>query len=139
MRGPADGAHGIGRDVVLDANGSSYVVGNFSGRARFGSHLLTSTGGSDLFIARISPLGAWEWVVGAGGNGDDLARGIGLDGNGDLLVTGDFEGSADFGSTTLTSNGVSNLLRFWVGENGFGPYLKRMQQGEVVEQQEGDA
>lgn len=40
---------------------------------------------------------------------------------------------------TLTSNGVSNLLRFWVGENGFGPYLKRMQQGEVVEQQEGDA
>ena len=40
---------------------------------------------------------------------------------------------------TLTSNGVSNLLRFWVGENGFGPYLKRMQQGEAVEQQEGDA
>ncbi len=40
---------------------------------------------------------------------------------------------------TLTSNGVSNLLRFWVGENGFGPYLKRMQQGEVVVQQEGDA
>ena len=40
---------------------------------------------------------------------------------------------------TLTSNGVSNLLRFWVGENGFGPYLKRMQQGEAIEQQEGDA
>ena len=40
---------------------------------------------------------------------------------------------------TLTSNGVSNLLRFWVGENGFGPYLKRMQQGDAVEQQEGDA
>lgn len=40
---------------------------------------------------------------------------------------------------TLTSNGVSNLLRFWVGENGFGPYLKRMQKGETVEQQEGDA
>ncbi|WP_290538133.1 MULTISPECIES: Na(+)-translocating NADH-quinone reductase subunit C [Alcanivorax] len=40
---------------------------------------------------------------------------------------------------TLTSNGVSNLLRFWVGENGFGPYLKRMQKGEAVVQQEGDA
>ena len=40
---------------------------------------------------------------------------------------------------TLTSNGVSNLLRFWVGENGFGPYLKRMQNGEAVVQQEGDA
>lgn len=40
---------------------------------------------------------------------------------------------------TLTSNGVSNLLRFWVGENGFGPYLKRMQQVEAAAQQEGDA
>jgi Na+-transporting NADH:ubiquinone oxidoreductase subunit C len=51
---------------------------------------------------------------------------------------------------TLTSKGVSNLLRFWVGENGFGPYLKRMRQGggdvaeatdavESSEQPEGDA
>jgi Na+-transporting NADH:ubiquinone oxidoreductase subunit C len=24
---------------------------------------------------------------------------------------------------TLTSNGVTNLLHFWLGENGFGPYL----------------
>jgi len=24
---------------------------------------------------------------------------------------------------TLTSNGVSNMLEFWLGENGFGPYL----------------
>lgn len=28
---------------------------------------------------------------------------------------------------TLTTNGVNNLVRFWVGEDGFGPYLKRMQ------------
>lgn len=27
---------------------------------------------------------------------------------------------------TLTSKGVSNLVRFWVGEKGFGPYLERM-------------
>lgn len=27
---------------------------------------------------------------------------------------------------TLTSNGVTNLIQFWVGENGFGPYLERL-------------
>lgn len=27
---------------------------------------------------------------------------------------------------TLTSNGVSNLIKFWMGENGFGPYLQRL-------------
>jgi Na+-transporting NADH:ubiquinone oxidoreductase subunit C len=26
---------------------------------------------------------------------------------------------------TLTSRGVTNLLRFWLGENGFGPYLEK--------------
>ena len=25
---------------------------------------------------------------------------------------------------TLTSNGVQNTLSYWIGENGFGPYLK---------------
>lgn len=27
---------------------------------------------------------------------------------------------------TLTSNGVTNLLRFWLGEQGFGPYLETL-------------
>ncbi|MGB0865016.1 MAG: Na(+)-translocating NADH-quinone reductase subunit C [Granulosicoccaceae bacterium] len=27
---------------------------------------------------------------------------------------------------TLTSRGVSNLLRFWLGEQGFGPYLNKL-------------
>lgn len=29
---------------------------------------------------------------------------------------------------TLTSNGVSNLITFWMGENGFGPYLAKLRQ-----------
>ena len=27
---------------------------------------------------------------------------------------------------TLTSNGVSNLIQFWMGKNGFGPYLQNV-------------
>ena len=27
--------------------------------------------------------------------------------------------------STLTSNGVTNLIHFWLGDNGFGPYLAR--------------
>ena len=27
---------------------------------------------------------------------------------------------------TLTSNGVTNLIHFWMGQDGFGPYLKRV-------------
>jgi Na+-transporting NADH:ubiquinone oxidoreductase subunit C len=30
---------------------------------------------------------------------------------------------------TITSNGVSNLVKFWLGPDGFGPYLKQFKQG----------
>ncbi len=32
---------------------------------------------------------------------------------------------------TLTSNGVSNLIKFWLGDNGFAPFLKNYQAGEA--------
>ncbi len=32
---------------------------------------------------------------------------------------------------TLTSNGVTNLLRFWLGANGFGPYLEKVKEQGV--------
>lgn len=32
---------------------------------------------------------------------------------------------------TLTSKGVSNLVRFWLGENGFKPYLSNLKEGDV--------
>lgn len=32
---------------------------------------------------------------------------------------------------TLTSNGVDNLLHFWLGSEGFGPFLKNLKAGEA--------
>lgn len=31
---------------------------------------------------------------------------------------------------TLTGNGVTNLLRYWLGEHGFGPYLSRIRNSQ---------
>lgn len=32
---------------------------------------------------------------------------------------------------TLTSRGVDNLVRFWMGERGFGPFLANLKAGEI--------
>lgn len=40
-------------------------------------------------------------------------------------ASGDYQVDALSGAT-LTSNGVSNMLKFWLGENGFGPYLQSL-------------
>ena len=34
---------------------------------------------------------------------------------------------------TLTSNGVSNLIQFWMGDDGFGPYLQRVRQNAAIQ------
>ena len=32
---------------------------------------------------------------------------------------------------TLTSRGVDNLVKFWLGDNGFGPFLNNLKKGEA--------
>ena len=32
---------------------------------------------------------------------------------------------------TLTGRGVTNLLHYWLGPDGFGPYLERFREGEA--------
>ena len=40
-------------------------------------------------------------------------------------AAGDYQVDSLSGAT-LTSNGVSNMLVYWLGENGYGPYLKSL-------------
>ncbi|HGJ5881799.1 Na(+)-translocating NADH-quinone reductase subunit C [Arsenophonus sp.] len=32
---------------------------------------------------------------------------------------------------TLTSNGIQNMFHFWLGNNGFGPFLNKVRKGEL--------
>lgn len=45
-------------------------------------------------------------------------------------ATGPFEVDGISGATR-TSNGVSNMLHFWLGDSGFGPFLTRLREGEI--------
>lgn len=56
----------------------------------------------------------------------DLVKG-GVDPN---SAKADFQVDALSGAT-LTSNGVDNLLHFWLGSEGFGPFLKNLKAGEA--------
>ena len=40
----------------------------------------------------------------------------------------DFHVDAISGAT-LTSNGVENMVHFWLGEQGYGPFLARLRNG----------
>ena len=92
------------RGVSVLADGSSIVTGEFGGTVTFGSTTLTSAGGYDVFVAKLDPSGNYEWATPAGGTGYEFGNSISVLADGSSIVTGRFEGTATFGSTTLTSD-----------------------------------
>ena len=99
-----------GYSIAVDANGNSYVTGYFQGSATFGSTNLTSSGGTDLFVTKLDSSGNWLWAKKAGGTNIDYGYGIAVDASGNSYVTGSFDTSATFGSTTLTSYGSTDIF-----------------------------
>ncbi|KXF79808.1 Na(+)-translocating NADH-quinone reductase subunit C [Enterovibrio coralii] len=45
---------------------------------------------------------------------------------------GDVHGVDGLSGATLTSNGVQHTFDFWFGDSAFGPFLKKVQQGELI-------
>lgn len=46
-------------------------------------------------------------------------------------IEGDQHGIDGLSGATLTSQGVANLIQYWMGDQGFGPYLRNIKRGEA--------
>jgi hypothetical protein len=114
-----------GSDIAVDVNGNSYVTGHFQDTATFGSTTLTSSGSADIFIAKLDSSGNWLWTTKAGGIGDDGGSDIAVDTSGNSYVTGNFRGTVTFGSTTLTSNGDSDIFIAKLDNRGNWLWVKK--------------
>ena len=116
--GGTDNAHAF--NLRTDRSGSAIVTGEFAGTMTFGEGernetTLTSSGGTDIFIAKYDPNGQLVWAARAGGAAGDRGRGIATDHSGGVIVTGGFTGIATFGEgerneTTLTSSGDQDIF-----------------------------
>jgi len=99
-----------GYEIAIDDNGNSYVTGWFEGTATFGTYSLTSSGSTDIFVARIDADGNWLWATKTGGSSHDYSFGIAVDDNSNCYVTGSFYGPATFGSYTINSSGARDIF-----------------------------
>jgi len=106
------GGDDIGYAVAADGSGGVFVTGFFMGRMVFGTTILITTAGSNnVFVAKLdATTGARVWARGYGSAANERGYGIAVDRSGDLLVTGFFQGSVDFGGGPLTSLGGSDVF-----------------------------
>jgi hypothetical protein len=91
------------RAVALDAAGNVIVAGLFSGTLSLGGTTLVSAGDSDVFVAKLDAAGNHLWSKRFGGVGAQGARGVAVDAAGDVIVTGDFAQTINFGGSTFTA------------------------------------
>ena len=99
--------------VAIDSSDNIAIVGVFSNTSLntgtdFGGGALLSAGQGDGFVAKYTAAGTFSWGKRYGGSAGDEGRGIAIDGGGNVLIIGNFYGTADFGAQTLVSNANSS-------------------------------
>lgn len=106
-----------GYSVSAGSSGSVCVSGSFNGSADFdpgaGTAMITSIGGSDVFITKLDINGNLIWAKSFQGTGNDSGRALTLDSQENIFLSGYFHSTTDFnpgpGINNLTSSGFSDV------------------------------
>jgi PKD repeat protein len=98
--------------ISSDRNGDVAVVGYFSGGTlNLGGGNRAGAGGADLFVAKYSgTTGAHLWSKTIGSSGSEVAKGVAIDTNNNVIITGGFNGTVDFGGTLLTAPQATGIF-----------------------------
>ena len=105
-------------DVVVDSADRAVITGMFGGVIDFGGGTLTSTGGSDAYLAKFDTGGGHVWSQRFGDSGSQIGRRLGCNASGDLALAGSFDGAVDFGGGLLTSAGGHDAFVARFDSNG---------------------
>jgi len=108
----------VGYSVATDASGNVFVTGSFTGTVNFGGSNLVSAGDLDIFLAKYNAAGVHQWSQRFGGINLDEVSSVAVDASGNVVITGDFSGTANFGGANLVS--AANLDAFLAKYNAAG-------------------
>jgi hypothetical protein len=105
-----DDSDQFGDSIAVDGSGNAFVTGRFAGSVDFGTGLLTSAGGNDVFLVKLDPAGNAVFGKRAGDAAEQRGDGLAVDGSGNTLVTGRFAGALDFGGGPVVSAGSNDVF-----------------------------
>ncbi|HUL43758.1 MAG TPA: SBBP repeat-containing protein [Bacteroidota bacterium] len=143
VRGVGGQNNEVGYGIALDPSGNIYVAGYFgSPTVVFGSTTLTnagSAGWSDVLLVKYNPAGTCLWATSTGGAAEDVATSIGVDGSGNIYISGYYSSSSiSFGSTTLINGGNYDMFLAKYGPSG-NPVWAKGAPGSAFESSTGTA
>ncbi len=123
-----------GKGIACDSSGNCYVTGVFYDlQADFGPDIFNDNEADNVFISKLSPGGNWLWTTRATGIWPCYSYGAGIcvDNGGNVCLTGFFNETITFGSTTLSSQAFQDIYIaklsgggdwLWVNQAGLESY-----------------
>ncbi len=108
-QGASSGWNG-GRGIAIDGDGSVIWVGRIEGQTTFDGVQLPGIGQNDVYVVKYAPNGTIQWGASSGGAGMDWANAVAVDQNGNIYVTGYYNGNATFGTQSLSSKGQQDIF-----------------------------
>jgi uncharacterized repeat protein (TIGR01451 family) len=124
----------FGESIAVDAYGNVYATGFFNGTADFdnssGVTNLISAGNEDIYIYKFDIVGTFLWAKSIGGTGSDIGKSIAIDDDGNVYITGYFNGVVDFdpnvGIFNLTSVGGNDIFVLKLDSSGAFVWAKNI-------------
>lgn len=107
-------ASSVANSVTINNSNEVVVTGNFTTTSSvgvdFGTGPLLSAGSYDIFAVRYASSGAPIWSQRYGGTSDDVGYGVVYNTNGNIIITGDFQGTTNLGFGSLPSAGYTDFF-----------------------------
>ncbi len=100
--------------IAVDGSGNVYVGGE--SQFTWGSPVRAYTAGNDVLLAKLNSSGGLTWNTFLGGSGNDVGRGIAVDGSGNVYVAG--YSSATWGSPVRAYTSGYDAFAAKLGSSG---------------------
>lgn len=114
-----------GRSIAVDNKGDILITGQFEQRANFGPFSLVAPKYKQAFVAKLNTSGKWLWAKRIESTELSVGYALTVDTHNNILITGHFYKTANFGKTTLTARVRWEIFVAKMDPNGQWLWAKR--------------
>lgn len=106
--------------VASDLQGNVYVSGKFEDKITIDGQngTMTSNGMADIMVVKYDKDGNLKWTKQFGGSQEDNIFDAAIDNQGNVVLSGYFQGTVQFGDYTLTSQGGFDMVVLKINPDG---------------------
>lgn len=104
--------------ITCDSDENIFLYGNYYDTIRFENATLISRGISDVYLLKLDKTGNLIWGKSFGGVNEDYCSAISVNKQNEILLTGFFNTSTQFGTFSFNRNQYNHLFVMKIGTNG---------------------